>query len=430
MDTNKFKCEEAETEVLGAIFLDNTIMKNIVDILSPEDFYNSANGIIYSAMKQLYINNSSIDATTVYNELGIRASDVGGITYIASLSACCPSAQNVSNHCKIVKEKSQNRQIYKILRGSIKDMENTDIKSEMLIDKLQDNFSDLGCFGSTKENVMSDIMIDYLSSLEERYNNGGRIYGYTTGFQKIDNFLGGLKKQDFIILAGRPSMGKSAAALNMATNMAINNGHKIAFFHLEMSKFSTVERIVANVAEIPMNKLKKADLSDEEWESVVEKSNKIASSSLSLYDEIYNLTDIRAECKRLKLQNGLDVVFIDYLQLIDHKSGSENRNENIASISRSLKLLAKELEITVIALSQLSRAPEARANHRPQLSDLRDSGSLEQDADLVMFLYRDEYYNGESEDKGIMEFIIAKHRNGETGTIKAKWESQYQRIIA
>ena len=225
-------------------------------------------------------------------------------------------------------------------------------------------------------------------------------------------------------------MGKSALALNIAVNMAIDKGYKAAVFQLEMNQISIVERIMANRASIPMDKLKKGELSHKEWDAVVNISNQLSASGINIYDDVYSLKEIRSECKRLKLQKGLDVVFIDYLQLIENGSGNRTRNEEVSQISRSLKLIAKELDITVVALSQLSRAPEARNDHRPQLSDLRDSGSIEQDADVVMFLYRNAYYDPESEDAGALDIIIAKHRNGETGTIKARWQGMYQRVVA
>jgi len=266
--------------------------------------------------------------------------------------------------------------------------------------------------------------------LEQRYKGDGMIGTYATGLKLVDKFSGGFQKQDLIILAARPSMGKSAVALNMAANMALDNGLKVAVFQLEMNQLSTFERIIACRTSIPMDRLKKGKLSDEEWMEVADKSNSLLSAALNIYDDVYSLKEIRSECKRLKLQKGLDVVFVDYLQLIENGKSTDSRNENVSKISRGLKLLAKELDITVVALSQLSRAPEARNNHRPHLADLRDSGSIEQDADMVMFLYRDEYYNRDSEDAGIVEIIIAKHRNGETGTIKAKWQGKYQRVVA
>lgn len=430
MEKDKFVNTDAEMEVLGAVFMDNGVMKELIDILKPEDFYNTASGIIFSAMCRLYIAGTPIDTTTVIHELGGSVSEVGGVTYIAQLVSSSISASNVMAHCNIVKYKARRRMLYSALNQCLQDVKNTDAKNDDLIESLENQFKNIETFEAKRDGKLEKTAGKYLELLEERFKNDGVIEGYATGLKLIDKFSGGFQKQDLIILAARPSMGKSAAALNMAANMALDSGLKVAVFQLEMNQLSTFERIIANRAGIPMDRLKKGELQDEEWGEVVNKTNSLSLSQLNIYDDIYSLKEIRSECRRLKLQKGLDVVFVDYLQLIENGSDTESRNENVSKISRGLKLLAKELDITVVALSQLSRAPEARNNHRPHLSDLRDSGSIEQDADMVLFLYRDEYYNADSEDAGLIEFIIAKHRNGETGTIKARWQGKYQRVVA
>lgn len=430
MENNRFVDNAAEIEVLGAVFIDNNVFKDIVDILSPQDFYNPQHSIIFDTMKKLYICNKPIDIRTVYNELGSNASAAAGVTYLSELAASCITPRNAAAHAYIVKEKSDRRKLYNALNQCLSDAKSTDVKNKELIDKLQNDFRTIEYYDGRSNGGLEGVMEEFLTLLENRYKNQGMLEGYATGFKTLDSFTGGFQKQDMIILAGRPSMGKSAVALNMAANMAVEKGHRVAVFHLEMSKLTVVQRIAASRTSIPVNKLKKGELEDEDWVLISEKCNQIVSSGLYIYDEVYSLAQIRSECKRLKLQKGLDVVFIDYLQLIQNGSMKENRNDNIGQISRGLKLLAKELDITVVALSQLSRALEVRSNHRPQLSDLRDSGSLEQDADMVIFLYRDEYYNRDTEDAGIIEFIIAKHRNGETGTIKARWQGKYQRVVA
>ncbi|MTK12311.1 MAG: AAA family ATPase [Clostridiaceae bacterium] len=231
-----------------------------------------------------------------------------------------------------------------------------------------------------------------------------------------------------MILAARPSMGKTAMALNLLLNTVLKQNAKTAFFNLEMGIKQIVDRVVSIHTAIPMNSIKNASLTEDQWYDVTKSASILAQSSIKMYDKILTLASIKAECRRLKIKEGLDIVVIDYLQLIDSEERQENRNQDISKITRSLKLMAKELDITVIILSQLSRAPECRSDHRPLLSDLRESGSIEQDADVVLFLYRDEYYNGDSESKGIIECIVAKNRNGEVGTARLRWKPEIQRI--
>jgi replicative DNA helicase len=428
MSKIKFFSQEAEMEVLGTVFLDNNVYKDIIDILTSEDFYSTANGIIFNAMKRLYLKGSPIDPTTVVEELGTTLQEVGGVTYIAQLVSSCISASSVMAHCSIVKDKSRRRRLYRAAAQFIQDIRGTDKENEELMEYLLNEFKAVEFYEGRRDGSLDEDLETYLTLLEQRQK--GDIGGYATGLKLMDNFSGGFQKQDLVILAARPSMGKSAVALNIAANMAVDSGLKVAMFQLEMSKISTIERLMANRTSIAMNKLKKGDIEDDQWVEIVEKSNFLHGSSLNIYDDVYTLKEIRSECKRLKLKNGLDVVFIDYLQLIENGGNLKTRNEDVSAISRGLKLLAKELDITVVALSQLSRAPEARNNKRPYLSDLRDSGSIEQDADMVMFLYRDDYYDDQSEDAGFIEIIIAKHRNGETGTIKAKWYGKYQKVVA
>ncbi len=428
MNVSKFFNQDAEAEVLGTVFLDNNVYKDIIDILTSEDFYCTANGIIFNAMKRLYLKGSPIDPTTVVEELGTTLQEVGGVTYIAQLVGSCISSSSVMAHSSIVKDKSRRRRLYKAGSQFIQDIRNTDKENEELMEYLLNEFKAVEFYEARRDGSLGEDLEKYLTLLEQRQK--GDIGGYATGLKLMDNFSGGFQKQDLVILAARPSMGKSAVALNIAANMALESGLKVAMFQLEMSKISTIERLMANRTSIPMNKLKKGDIEDEQWIEIVDKSNFLQGSSLNIYDDVYTLKEIRSECKRLQIKNGLDVVFIDYLQLIENGGSLKSRNEDVSAISRGLKLLAKELDITVVALSQLSRAPEARNNKRPYLSDLRDSGSIEQDADMVMFLYRDDYYDEQSEEAGFIEIIIAKHRNGETGTIKAKWYGKYQKVVA
>lgn len=241
--------------------------------------------------------------------------------------------------------------------------------------------------------------------------------------------LGGFSKEDLIILAARPSMGKTAMALNLLLNTTFKGQAKTAFFNLEMGTKQIIDRAVALRTKIPLDNIKNASLSEEQWYQISKEASILANSSMKIYDKIFTLNGIAAECRKLKIKEGLDVVIIDYLQLIESGERTENRNQDISKITRRLKLMAKEIDINIIVLSQLSRAPETRSDHRPMLSDLRESGSIEQDSDVVMFLYRDDYYHKDSESKGIMECIVAKNRNGEVGTSRLKWKPEIQSIV-
>ncbi len=263
--------------------------------------------------------------------------------------------------------------------------------------------------------------------LQARYEKGGAIQGMKTGYKILDKTLGGFQKEELVILAARPSMGKTATALNIILNSVFKEEAKVAFFNLEMGPIQIIDRVLDIYTGIPMDK-KKAELTDRQWCAVTKAASVFAGSNMKIYNKIFKLSLIKSECRKLKIKEGLDIVVIDHLQLIEGVKAAENRNVEIAKITRELKLMAKELDVTVLLVSQLSRAPEARSDHRPILSDLRESGSIEQDADVVMLLYRDEYYDRDSEDKRIIECIVGKNRNGETGVVRFRWVPEVQRI--
>lgn len=419
---------EAEIQVLGSILIDNNSICSIIDFLGYEDFYNPKHSIIYKIMVDMYKNNETIDLTTLADRLSNKLQEVGGISYLSELCSSCLSAISVVAYGEIVKEKSNKRRLMDIMKASMEDINKRDIKSNMLIDDIEHKLINIKFFKSLEDGSLEEPMVSFLNKLEERYKNGGDTEGIKCGFKNLDKALGGLMRQDFIILAARPSMGKTAVALNLALKVSIESKVNTAFFNLEMGKQQIIERAMASMTDIPLKSIKNGILDDDDFVSIAKASNTIINSGLKIYDKIFTLQGIREECKRLKLQGGLDVVFIDYLQLINSEEKAENRTQDISKISRSLKLMAKEFDITVIALSQLSRAPETRSDHRPMLSDLRESGAIEQDADIVMFLYRDEYYNADTDKLGIIECIIAKNRNGEVGTARLKWKGQCQKV--
>jgi replicative DNA helicase len=379
-------------------------------------------------MTGMYGNSETIDLTTLCEKLGPSLKELGGVTYVSQVYTSCVSAVNILSYGKIVKEKSNKRKIIELLKGSMENINEKDIDSCILIDKMQDNLIAIKHTRTLEDGSMEEPVAKFLDRLEERWKNGGDIQGIKCGFGNLDKALGGFMPQDLIILAARPSMGKTAVALNLALNLSLKAKARTAFFNLEMGKEQIIERAVSCLTEIPMLNIKNGSLDDQQWVSAADASCRIVTSSIKIFDKIFTLRGIKEECKRLKLQGGLDVVFIDYLQLISSEERSENRTQDISKISRSLKLMAKELDITVVSLSQLSRAPEARADHRPMLSDLRESGAIEQDADIVMFLYRDEYYNPDSDRPDTIECIVAKNRNGEVGTVRFKWSGECQRV--
>jgi replicative DNA helicase len=426
---NVFYNMEAERNILGLILLDNNNYCEVVQILSPEDFYVEKHKFIYKAMQQLFSKSSPIDLINLCDYLGNNLSEVGGITYISVLISSVINTHNIVSYADIVKEKSRKRMLDKMLKAVQNSVYKQDLTSEDIINNIQNEVSAIEKKSSSESGEIKLIMEEFIDLLEYRWRSQGSLQGISTGYKFLNKNLEGFLKQDFIILAARPSMGKTSMALNLALNAALRGNAAVAFFNLEMGKIQIIERALSICSHIPSKAVKRAQFSDDDWVEALQVSSSLANSNLFLYDKIYTIQGIRSQCKRLKIQNDLKIVFIDYLQLVSTTSKTENRNQDISKISRELKLLAKELDITVVALSQLSRAPEGRLNHRPVLSDLRDSGSIEQDADAVLFLYRDEYYNKDTEDKDLMECIVSKNRNGSVGSKKLKWIRETQKIV-
>lgn len=423
----KFFSLEAEVNLLGSIINHNPVMAEVFGKVKPEHFYKDGHKLLYNAMTEIYLEGGPIDVVTLINKLGSRLSEAGGITYISSTISSAYFPQNAVSYADIICEKAKDREIKRILQAAALEAQGQDTKLQKIASEVQESLFRIEGEESEEDGNMEKSITEFLNILEKRYK-GEDAGGIKCGYRGIDGMINGFCKQDLIIIAARPSMGKTALALNFALNSSITYCAKTAFFNLEMGKQQVLERAMAVCTGISLNKIKKGELEDEEWSRVGEKSNMLYSSGLKIYDKIITLKGIWAECRRLKERSGLDIVFIDYLQLIESEEKAENRNIEISKISRQLKLMAKKLNITVVALSQLSRAAEARVEHRPRLSDLRESGSIEQDADIVMLLYRDEYYDSETEIPGILECIISKNRNGEVGTVRLKWNARYQKV--
>ncbi|MBV7271469.1 replicative DNA helicase [Clostridium sp. PL3] len=428
MNIEKMYNLDAEKNVLASIFMYNDSLCEVMDLIKAKDFYSSKNKIIYKNLMEMHDKRIPIDIVTFCDRMGEALKEIGGVSYITEIINSSVTATNIKRYGQIVKEKSNYRELMKILESSLDKLKKAEDSTEDIIDYAQNSLMKLDASETKDTGEMLPIMDKYMDTLQARYEKGGAIQGIKTGYKILDKTLGGLQKEELVILAGRPSMGKTATVLNIILNSVFKEEAKVAFFNLEMGPVQVIDRVLAIYTGIFMDKIKNAELTDRQWCAVTKAASVFAGSNMKIYNKIFKLSLIKSECRKLKIKRGLDIVVIDHLQLIEGVKAAENRNVEIAKITRELKLMAKELEVTVILVSQLSRAPEARSDHRPILSDLRESGSIEQDADVVMLLYRDEYYDRDSEEKGIIECIVGKNRNGETGVVRFRWVPEVQRI--
>ena len=425
---------EAEQAVLGSMLTDKDAVISAIEVLKEDDFYRTDNKSIYEAIMNLYNRAEPIDIITVKAELESlgKFEQVGGLEYLASLPDKVPTTANAMKYIKIVEEKSTLRNLIKTANEIIElGYDPTEDVSDIMEGAEKKIFNIMQNNDKKSYAPIKDILVESFTQLEELYNRKQHITGVPSGFTELDYKTAGFHGSDLVLIAARPAMGKSAFALNIATNAAVRANVPVAIFSLEMSKEQMVNRILCSEAMVDSNKVRTGKLEEDDW-------TKLAGSIGPLSDaEIYiddtpgiSVMEIRAKCRKLKLEKNIGMVVIDYLQLVQ---GSNKRNgsreQEISEISRSLKILAKELNVPVIALSQLSRAVEQRPDHRPMLSDLRESGAIEQDADIVMFLYRDDYYNKDSEKKDIAEVIIAKHRGGSLGTVELLWLGSYTKFV-
>lgn len=418
---------DAEKNVLSSILMHNDSICEVIDLIKPGDFYSSNNKIIYKNLVEMYDKRMPIDIVTLSNKMGEALKEVGGITYITEIVNDAVTSANIRSYGEIIKEKSNYRELLKIFANSMEKLRKGDDNSEEVINYAQNSLLKIDASEVKDNGEMLPIMDNYMDILQLRYEKGEAVQGIKTGYKSLDKLLGGIQKQNLIMLAARPSMGKTSTALNIILNSVFKERAKVAFFNLEMGPIQIVDRVLSMHTSIPMDKIKKADLTDKQWCRITKAASTFAASNMKVYNRIFKLSSIKSECRKLKIKEDLDIVVIDHLQLIESEKGAENRNVEIGRITRELKLMAKELDVAVLLLSQLSRGPEAREDHRPRLSDLRESGNIEQDADIVVLLYRDEYYTKDCEEKGIIECMVAKNRNGEVGTAKLKWISEIQR---
>lgn len=433
---------EAEQSVLGAMLIDKEAIAKATEILSADDFYREAHRVIFNAMLELYNKNEAVDMITVTDILrrDNKLEDIGGIAYITSLANVVLTAANVKFHADIVVEKSVLRQLVRVSTeiaamgyeandevGTLLDTAESRIL-EIANKKKKSDFTPIG-----------DVLMNAVQSIEKLLQNRGGLTGLPSGFNDLDKLTSGLHPSDFIILAARPSMGKTALALNIVQNVALRAHKKVggepksvAFFSLEMSKEQLVNRMLCAEANIDSQRLRVGEMADKDWDALWEACDMMSKAKIYIDDTAgITVMDMRSRARRLKAEHGLDLIVVDYLQLMQgsgKRNSSGDRQQEVSEISRSLKALARELDVPVIALSQLSRSVEARQVKRPMLSDLRESGSLEQDADIVAFLYREDYYNPETENKHT-ELIIAKHRNGPVDTVNLFFHKQFTKFV-
>jgi len=423
---------EAEQSVLGSMLIDAEAVSVAAGTLKPEDFYSEAHKEIFEAMLNLYDRGEPVDLVTVVEELRQKGTldGVGGAAYISDLSVAVPSTANLKYYIEIVQEKSILRQLIAASNEIIKDSYEAQEELDIILDRAEKRI-----FEISQRQVanyfepIKNILLETYTKIEELSKKKGGIIGLPTGFHEFDQKTSGLHPSDLILVAARPSMGKTSFVLNIAQYVALRQKVPVAIFSLEMAKEQLVQRMLSSEANVELQKIRTGNLSEEDWLKLVRAAGPLSQAPIYIDDTGgLSVMEIRSKTRRLKMEKGLGLVVIDYLQLMSGRGRAENRQQEISEISRSLKALARELKVPVIALSQLSRAPEARTQHRPMLSDLRESGAIEQDADLVVFIYRDEYYNPNTDKKNIAEIIIAKQRNGPTGTIELVWLGQYTKF--
>jgi replicative DNA helicase len=424
---------EAEQCVLGSILLENNVINNILEIINPEgdDFYSDAHRKIFNVIVELYEKNEPLDLVTLNNALKDKKilDAVGGTAYLASLVDNVPSAANAVNYARIVKEKAILRGLITTATEIIDSCYQPDNEVDGILDRAEH-----GIFEISQNKVrpsfapIKDLIKESFHAIEELFTRKELITGVPTGFDKLDDLTSGLQKSELIIIAGRPSMGKTAFALNMALHAAMRENIPTAIFSLEMSKEQLAFRLLSSEAKVDAQRLRKGHLGETDWPKLTVAAGNLSEAPIFI-DDTPDITvlEMKAKCRRLKADKGLGLIIVDYIQLMRSGSRHESREQEISDISRSLKALAKELRVPVVALSQLNRKVEDRTNRRPQMSDLRESGAIEQDADVIAFIYRDEVYN-QSEDnpnKGTAEIIVAKQRNGPTDTVKLAFVNKF-----
>ncbi len=420
---------EAEQAVLGSLLLDREAIIKTAEFLEGRDFYNSSHKIIYDTITDLFNKGEPVDLLVITDELHRRGrlEEVGGGSYLADLATAVPTAANVNHYAKIVRDDSIRRALIRIGTEVASLGYNLAEDVDLLRDKAEQLLlQQVGRRGLSGTYLVKDVLGEVFAYLEKICHHKGAVYGLPTYFLPIDSLTTGFQPSDLIIIAARPSVGKTAFALNIARNMAIEGSFPIGFFSLEMSRQQTVLRLLSKEAMINNHRLRQGHITEDEWRDLAEAFGELGRAPFYIDDSsTLTIMELRTRARRLKLEKDIKILFVDYLQLIQGSSRSESRVQEVSELTRALKSLSRELNIPLVVLSQLSRRPEDRPDRRPILPDLRESGSIEQDADMVIFLYRDDYHNPQSTEPGVVEVNIAKQRNGPTGVIKLRFEKEY-----
>lgn len=423
---------EAEQAVLGCMLLDADVIPTVSELIKSEDFYRDDHREICEAIIDITERAGPVDIITVSEQLQLRGTldNIGGLEYLANITGSVPTTANARHYAKIVEEKALLRRLIKAAAEISGMSYGANEEAAFVLDRAEKSIFDiLQKRSTTGFTHIKDVLLETFSRLEELYNSKGFITGIPTGFTDLDYKMAGLQNSDLVLIAARPGMGKTAFALNIAQYAAVQKHVPVAIFNLEMSKDQIVNRMLCSEVLVDSHKMRTGKLEDDDWKKIAQALAPLSEAPIFIDDTPgISVMDIRAKCRRLKLEKNLGLVVIDYLQLMQGRGKTENRQQEVSEISRSLKILAKELNIPVVTMSQLSRGPESRTDHRPMLSDLRESGAIEQDADIVMFLYRDDYYNPDTEKKNVAEVIIAKHRSGSTGTVELRWFGEYTKF--
>lgn len=424
---------EAEQSVIGSMLLDREAIATASELISGEDFYNRQYGVLFDTMCELHDAGSPVDLVTLQERLRTKdvPPEVSSLEFVRELLSAPLISANIKSYATIVAEKATLRRLIRLNE----DIANTCYAGkeslEYILEDTEKRVFQLVQKRTTDSYVpIRQVVMNAMDRIEAAAKNRGSVTGIPTGFLDLDYRTAGLQPSDLVLIAARPSMGKTAFELNLARHAAFKKGLTVAIFSLEMSKEQLVNRMFSMESSVDSQKLRTGQMNDQEWEKLIESAGVIGRSSLIIDDTPgIGIAELRSKCRKYKLEHNLSMIMIDYLQLMTGNGKSESRQQEISEISRSLKAVARELAVPVIAFSQLSRAVEQRPDHRPILSDLRESGAIEQDADVVMFIYRDDYYNHDSDKKGIAEIIIAKQRNGPIGTVELAWLPEYQRFM-
>jgi len=423
---------EAEQSVIGSMIMDREAIVVASELITGEDFYNRQYGILFETMVEMHDNDSPVDLVTLQNKLKEKdvPPEVSSLEFVRDLITAVPTSANIKYYANIVSEKSTLRKLIRLNEEIANTCYVGKESLEYILEDTEKRVFQLVQKRTTDNFVpVRQIVMNAMDRIEMAAKNKGSVTGIPTGFIDLDYRTAGMQPSDLILVAARPSMGKTAFELNLAQYMAFKKNLTVALFSLEMSKEQLVNRMFSLESNVDAQKLRTGQLNDQEWERLIESAGVIGKSRLIIDDTPgISIAELRSKCRKYKLEYDLSIIMIDYLQLMSGSGHSESRQQEISEISRSLKALARELNVPVVALSQLSRAVEQRPDHRPMLSDLRESGAIEQDADVVMFLYRDDYYNHDSDRKGISEVIIAKQRNGPIGTVELAWLPEYTKF--